>query len=101
MHDQCTVVGLCRNWHILFTAKARSGRVRVKYCKAPTMLLYRVPSSGDNSTPSLHDNLSEAGNGVGVSLQFFIPTLVKILDAYFSCDSRRPPWVRLTSMPRK
>ena len=35
---QCTVVGVCKNWHTLFTAKAISGRVNVKYWRAPTTL---------------------------------------------------------------
>jgi hypothetical protein len=45
---QCTVVGECKNWHTLLTANDISVRVKVRYCKAPTMLLYLVQSSGPN-----------------------------------------------------
>jgi len=33
-------VGRCMNWETLFTTKDISGRVRDRYCKAPTRLRY-------------------------------------------------------------
>jgi hypothetical protein len=33
-------VGRCMNWETLFTAKEISGRVRYRYCRAPTRLRY-------------------------------------------------------------
>lgn len=50
---QWTVVGACRNWHTLLIAKEMLGRVKVRYCIAPTILQYRVESSG----PSMHITL--------------------------------------------
>lgn len=38
--DQGTVVGERINQHILFIANERSGRVMVKYCNPPNMVLY-------------------------------------------------------------
>jgi hypothetical protein len=41
---QWMLVGAWRNWQTLLTAKARSGCVKVRYCRASTMLLYLVLS---------------------------------------------------------
>ena len=48
-----TVVGECKYWHTLLTEKAMSGLVSVRYCRAPTRLLYRVESSGPSFLPSV------------------------------------------------
>jgi hypothetical protein len=66
------------------TEKAISGLVRVKYCNAPTMLLYLVPSSGPRSYPSVTKSFSDVDSGVGGDLQFFKPTLLIKSKAYFS-----------------
>jgi hypothetical protein len=39
---QCLLVGECKNWRTLLTEKEISGRVRVRYCRASTILLYLV-----------------------------------------------------------
>jgi hypothetical protein len=52
---QCIVVGECKNWQTLFTAKDMSGLVRVKYCNAPTMLLYCAESFSPSGSPPCRD----------------------------------------------
>ena len=60
------VVGLVMNWHNWCTLKARSGLVKVKYWRAPTMLLYSMGS--DKEMPSWGSNLVEGEYGVLVAL---------------------------------
>jgi hypothetical protein len=53
---QCNEVGACRYWQTLFTGKAISGLVNVKYCNAPTILRYLVESSAPRGSPSFANN---------------------------------------------
>jgi hypothetical protein len=69
---QYTVVGAWRNWHTLLTAKEMSGRVNVRYCIAPTILLYRVESLGPSISPSLALSFSTLDKGVAIDLQRLI-----------------------------
>jgi hypothetical protein len=48
---QCEVIGACKNGQTLLTEKDISGLVKVKYCNAPTMLMYCVLSSGPRGSP--------------------------------------------------
>jgi hypothetical protein len=98
---QWIVVGACRNWHTLFTAKERSGRVRVRYCRAPTILWYLVESFGPSLSPPSMLIFSKVERGVSIDLQFFILALVIISIAYLYCESIKPSSNRLTSMPKK
>jgi hypothetical protein len=84
---QCIVVGAWRNWHTLFTAKEMSGRVRVWYCMAPTMLLYRVESSGLSLSPSAALSFSTLDSGVAIDLHWLVPTLLMASSAYFSWET--------------
>lgn len=79
---QWTIVGICRNWHTLFTAKDMCGLVTVKYCSAPTILLYLVTSVGPNCSPSYDDNFLEATIGVLTGLQSSMPTRFSKSDVY-------------------
>lgn len=57
--------GLCINWEILLMEKDRSGlvMVKVRYCKAPMMLQYRVaPTVG---VPSFKMKVAIGDKGVG------------------------------------
>lgn len=78
----CTVVGACKNWHILLTAKYKSGLVSVSYCKAPTILRYFDASSAPRGLPSYAENFSEVDSGVQNGLQFSIPILLNISLTY-------------------
>jgi hypothetical protein len=78
-----------------------SGLVRVKYCKAPTMLLYRVASLGPNRVPSKAESFSLVESGVLTGLQQDILTLLSKSEAYLSWVKIKPPATLLTSIPRK
>jgi hypothetical protein len=72
--SQCKSVGCDKNWHTLFTAKDKSGRVSVKYCNPPTMLRYLVESSVPSNTPDSRARCSVVTRGVEVGRQFSILT---------------------------
>jgi hypothetical protein len=74
--------GACKNRHTLLNEKLKSGHVRVKYCKAPTMLMYLVASSRSSNSSSPILNLSEVLSGVVLGLQFIIPTQFSKSEAY-------------------
>lgn len=48
---QCRSVGDCKDWHTLLTEYDISGRVSVKYCKAPSILVYFVVSTVESIFP--------------------------------------------------
>jgi hypothetical protein len=58
--------------------------VSVKYCHAPTILLYLVASFGPNNVPSKAESFSLVERGVLTGLQLVIFTLSSRSDAYFS-----------------
>ena len=78
-----------------------SGLVRVRYCKAPTILLYCVASLGQRGVPSCIDNLSLVLNGVVTGLHSDMLTLFNKSEAYLSYVSIIPSRTFVTSMPRK
>jgi hypothetical protein len=61
-----------------------SGLVNVRYCRAPTKLLYWVASFGPSGEPSCKDNFSLAHNGVLTGLQFAIPGFFSRSATYLS-----------------
>jgi hypothetical protein len=71
------VVGTCKYWHTLFIENAISGLVKVRYCNAPTKLLYLAVSLGPIGVPLCHDNFSLVDNGVATGLQSAIPVFSK------------------------
>lgn len=97
--DQCIIVGEWRNWQTLLTTKDISGRVKVRYCNAPTILRYLVVSSGPNFTPSYKLSFSMVQSGVLIDLQLL--TCCKISIAYLSYESTNPSLYHLTWIPRK
>ena len=78
-----------------------SGLVRVRYCKAPTILLYCVASLGPRGVPSCIDNFSLVLNGVVTGLHSDMLTLFNKSEAYLSYVSIIPSRTFVTSMPRK
>ena len=58
---QWMLVGRCINWESLLTVKVMSGLVRDKYCKASTVLLYKVASG--RGSPSKAERLVEEAIG--------------------------------------
>ena len=81
---QCIVVGACRNWHTLFTAKEMSGLVSVRYYKAPTKLLYQDESSEPSLVPPSMLSFSVLGNGVSTGLHLCILDRDRMSEAYRS-----------------
>lgn len=51
--------------------------------------------------PMFASNLDLVSTGVEIGLQLVIPTLVRILCAYFSCDKNIESLVHVTEMPKK
>jgi hypothetical protein len=98
---QCIVVGACKNWQTLFTANDMSGLVSVKYWSAPSILLYRVESTGPSFTPSDKLNLPIVDMGVSTSLLFSIFVRLITSATYLCWVSNNPSEVFFTSMPRK
>jgi hypothetical protein len=94
------VVGLCKNWHTRFTAKESSGR-EVRYCSAPTTLLYCVASFGPSKFPLLGKSLSAAVIGVLTDLQFSMFTCWRISQAYLSCVMSSSSLFLVNSIPKK
>ncbi|CAL9238873.1 unnamed protein product [Arabidopsis halleri] len=64
-----------------------SGRVRVKYWRAPTMLR---KSEGSGYLAVETEELSLRGRGVDIGLQSNIPALFRICSAYLVWDRNRP-----------
>jgi hypothetical protein len=60
------------------------GLVRVKYCKAPTILLYCVMSCCPKGVPSNVDSFSLVDIGVLTGLHSLMPTFCNKLEAYLS-----------------
>lgn len=98
---QWTVVGAWRNWHTLFTAKDKSGRVSMRYWRAPTTLWYLEESSFPSLVPLVMLSFSVVESGISTGLALSMPDLTRRLVAYRACVSTSPSDVFLTSMPRK
>lgn len=83
-------IGEWRNWQTLLTEKAISGLVSVRYCKAPTILLYLEPSATDKGSPNVLVNFSVTAIGVMTDLQFSKFARARSSWIYLSCVSTMP-----------
>lgn len=94
---QLNSVGLCIDWHTLLTAKERSGRVKVVYCKAPTICLKRDGYENNGSEAVVGHKAAE---GVWTGLQSTIFARRIMSHMYFLCESTSSE-LRIASIPRK
>ena len=76
------------NWHSWWTLKAKSGRVKVKYWSAPTILLYSMGFK--RGTPSEGTKCVEGQQGVLVGLALSMWNLWRMSEAYLDWEGSRP-----------
>jgi hypothetical protein len=76
------------------------GLVSVRYCRAPTKLLYLVESSGPRLVPFVALSFSIVDGGVSTDLLLSIPARFTISVAYLSCDIINPSVDFFTSILR-